>query len=57
MNRTFSLEALGGCAALIYPTYPEPGLAERMRAESLRLAREQYDVHKVNAVILNAMGL
>jgi len=35
----------------------QPDLAERMGAESLRLAREKYDVHKVNAVILNAMGL
>jgi glycosyltransferase involved in cell wall biosynthesis len=35
----------------------EPGLAERMGAESLRLAREKYDVHKVNAVILEAMGV
>lgn len=35
----------------------EPELAERMGAESLRLAREKYDVHKVNAVILEAMGV
>ena len=35
----------------------EPDLAERMGAESLRLAREKYDVHKVNAVILEALGL
>ena len=35
----------------------EPELAWRMGAESLRLAREKYDVHKVNEVILSAMGL
>jgi glycosyltransferase involved in cell wall biosynthesis len=35
----------------------EPELAKRMGAESLRLAREKYDVHKVNAEILMAMGV
>lgn len=35
----------------------QPDLAERMGAASLHLARDKYDVHKVNAVILNAMGL
>ena len=35
----------------------EPGLAERMGMESLRIAREKYDVHKVNKVILDAMGI
>ncbi len=35
----------------------EPELAGRMGAESLQLAREKYDVHKVNEVILSAMGL
>ena len=35
----------------------EPDLAERMGVESLRLARDKYDVHKVNAVIMEAMGV
>jgi glycosyltransferase involved in cell wall biosynthesis len=35
----------------------EPGLAEGMGAASLRLVREKYDVHKVNAAILEATGL
>jgi hypothetical protein len=35
----------------------EPDLAVRMGAESLRLTRDKYDVHKVSSVILNAMGL
>jgi glycosyltransferase involved in cell wall biosynthesis len=35
----------------------EPGLIARMGAESRRIAEEKYDVHKVNAVILEAMGL
>jgi glycosyltransferase involved in cell wall biosynthesis len=35
----------------------EPGLIAEMGARSLERAREKYDVHKVNAVILGAMGL
>ena len=35
----------------------EPRLVEAMGAQSLQIAREKYDVHKVNAVILQAMGL
>lgn len=35
----------------------EPGLAAAMGRESRRIAIEKYDVHKVNAVILKAMGL
>ncbi|MBK5965874.1 hypothetical protein CCR95_17770 [Thiocystis minor] len=35
----------------------DPSLAERMGRESLMIAREKYDVHKVNAVIMAAMGL
>ena len=34
----------------------EPELAERMGQESRRIAEEKYDVHKVNAVIMRAMG-
>jgi glycosyltransferase involved in cell wall biosynthesis len=34
-----------------------PALIPRMGQESLRMAREKYDVHKVNKVILEAMGL
>ncbi len=35
----------------------EPELAKSFGKESLRIAQEKYDVHKVNAVILAAMGL
>lgn len=35
----------------------EPALARRMGEASLRLVREKYDVHKVNAAILEATGL
>ena len=35
----------------------EPELAEEMGAESLRIAREKYDVHKVNEIIMQAMGV
>jgi glycosyltransferase involved in cell wall biosynthesis len=35
----------------------EPDLAQRMGEESLRLVREKFDVHKVNAAILEATGL
>ena len=35
----------------------EPGLAQRMGEASLRLVREKFDVHKVNAEILEATGL
>lgn len=35
----------------------EPELASEMGAESLKIAREKYDVHKVNKVILEAMEL
>jgi glycosyltransferase involved in cell wall biosynthesis len=35
----------------------EPDLAARMGAESLRLVREKYDVHDVNSVIVETMGL
>ena len=34
-----------------------PALVEAMGRESRRIAVEKYDVHKVNAVILDAMGL
>jgi glycosyltransferase involved in cell wall biosynthesis len=35
----------------------DPSLADRMGRESLAIAREKYDVHKVNAVIMAAMNL
>jgi glycosyltransferase involved in cell wall biosynthesis len=35
----------------------DPSLAPSMGARSRQLAEEKYDVHKVNAVILEAMGL
>ena len=35
----------------------KPDLAESMGKESRRIAEEKYDVHKVNQVILSAMGL
>lgn len=35
----------------------EPHLIESMGLESRRLAEERFDVHKINAVILEAMGI
>ena len=35
----------------------EPGLGARMGSASLQLARDKYDVHKVNVAILQGMGL
>lgn len=35
----------------------DPGLAARMGARSRAVAEDRYDVHKVNAVMLRAMGL
>ena len=35
----------------------DPGLAPRMGARSRAMAEDRYDVHKVNAVMLRAMGL
>ena len=35
----------------------EPGLAQKMGRESRRIAEEKYNVHQVNSVILEAMGL
>ncbi|MOA07937.1 N,N'-diacetylbacillosaminyl-diphospho-undecaprenol alpha-1,3-N-acetylgalactosaminyltransferase [compost metagenome] len=35
----------------------EPGLAARMGQRSRQIAEEKYDVHRVNAVMLEEMGL
>jgi glycosyltransferase involved in cell wall biosynthesis len=35
----------------------DPGLIARMGARSRQIAEEKYDVHKVNAVMLKAMGI
>lgn len=34
-----------------------PDLISKMGSESLKLAREKYDVHKVNAIMMSEMGL
>jgi glycosyltransferase involved in cell wall biosynthesis len=47
----------GALAAAMERFIAEPALVVRMGAESRRMAEEKYDVHKVNAVILEAMGL
>jgi glycosyltransferase involved in cell wall biosynthesis len=44
-------------AAALEKFVAEPGLAAGMGAQSRRIAVEKYDVHRVNAVILEAMGL
>jgi glycosyltransferase involved in cell wall biosynthesis len=44
-------------AAALERFIAEPGLIAAMGRESRRIAMEKYDVHKVNAVILEAMGL
>ncbi|HEY9461098.1 MAG TPA: glycosyltransferase, partial [Paralcaligenes sp.] len=35
----------------------EPALAQRMGKRSRRIAESTYDVHKINAVMLNEMGI
>ena len=35
----------------------EPELIERMGKESRRIAEERFNVHKINQVLLEAMGL
>jgi glycosyltransferase involved in cell wall biosynthesis len=47
----------GALAAAMERFVAEPALVARMGAESRRMAEEKYDVHKVNGVILEAMGL
>jgi glycosyltransferase involved in cell wall biosynthesis len=44
-------------AAAMLKLARDPALRERMGAASPRLAQERFDVHKVNQVILDAMGL
>jgi len=44
-------------AAAMQRFIDEPSLIPKMGAESRRIAEEKYDVHKVNKVILDAMGL
>jgi glycosyltransferase involved in cell wall biosynthesis len=44
-------------AAALERFIAEPSLVTSMARESRRIAIEKYDVHKVNAVILEAMGL
>lgn len=47
----------GALAAAIRRFAVEPGLAERMGEASLRIARERYDVAKVNAAMLRLLAL
>ena len=35
----------------------EPALIESMGRESRRLAEERFDIHRINAVMLEAMGI
>ncbi len=44
-------------AAAMLKLARDPALRARMGAASLQLARERYDVYKVNEVIFGAMGL
>lgn len=47
----------GALAAAMERLILEPDLAIRMGSASLQLARDKYDVHKVNASIMRGMGL
>ncbi|NDY41878.1 glycosyltransferase family 4 protein [Dissulfurirhabdus thermomarina] len=47
----------GALAAACLRFVEQPELADCMGREGRRLAEERYDVHKVNAVILETMGL
>lgn len=46
----------GALAEAMEKFIEQPGLAETMGRQSRRIAEEKYDVHKVNRVILEAMG-
>jgi glycosyltransferase involved in cell wall biosynthesis len=47
----------GALAEAMEKFIEQPELAGRMGKESRRIAEEKYDVHKVNRVILDTMGL
>jgi len=47
----------GALAEAIKKFIKQPGLAESMGEESRRIAEEKFDVHKVNKMILDTMGL
>lgn len=47
----------GALAEAMEKFIEQPGLAGTMGWESRRIAEEKYDVHKVNRVILEAMGV
>ena len=51
------VKSVDALAAAMLRFADEPGLAQRMGASSRAMAEDRYDVHKVNAVMLRAMGL
>ncbi|MNJ79908.1 hypothetical protein D3C77_780960 [compost metagenome] len=51
------VKAVDELAAAMLRFIEEPELAARMGARSRQIAEEKYDVHRVNAVMLQEMGL
>ncbi len=51
------VKAPAALAAAMLSLIEDKGLLRTMGEASLRMARDKYDVHKVNAVILGALGL
>lgn len=51
------VKSVDALAAAMLRFVDDPGLAARMGARSRAVAEDKYDVHKVNAVMLRAMGL
>lgn len=51
------VKAVAELAAAMLRFVEEPGLAAQMGSRSRRIAEEKYDVHRVNAVMLQEMGI
>ena len=51
------VKSVDALAAAMLRFVEDPALAPRMGARSRAMAEDRYDVHKVNAVMLRAMGL
>ena len=52
-----TMKSADALAAAMERLIENPGLVAQMGAEGRRLVEEHYDVHKVNAVMMQAMGL
>ncbi|MNG27228.1 hypothetical protein D3C84_1123230 [compost metagenome] len=51
------VKAVDALAAAMQRFIEEPDLATRMGGRARQIAEEKYDVHRVNAVMLQEMGI